>query len=178
METDQAPRWKPPTERNLKTAARFKHESWWQITFPVLVVTLLMFGCLAGLLLFSGESGVSIVADYSLILLILPLLVVGLVIIAMVIGLIYLVSQGIGKLPPYTYVAHKAVFSVRNRVESIAGMITGAIISVRAFVDGIIHFVEERLPKSGDANPAPPPPASAEAATPPKRKRSTATDGK
>ena len=166
MDVDQAPRWKPPTERNPKTAARFKRESWWQITFPMLMVTLLMFGCLAGLLIFTKPAGVSVVADYSLILLILPMLVFGLVGIALVIGLIYLVSQGIGKLPPYTYVAHKAAFTVRSRVEGVAGAITGTIISVRAFVDGIIRFIEERLPKSSPAATAPEPPVS-----PPKPKR-------
>ena len=161
---DNPPRWKPPTERNPKTEARFKRESWWQITFPMIVVTLLMAGCLVGLLILSGESGVSIVADYSLSLLIPPMLLVGVVMMAAIVGLIYLATQGLGKLPPYTYTAHKAVFSIRDRVAAIAGTITGVIISIRAFVDGIVHFIEERF--GPQASPAPEKPAPAEPSRP------------
>ncbi len=147
-----------PTGRNPRTEARFRRESWWQITFPMIVVTLLMLGCIAGLLTLSGAQGVSIVADYSMILLILPMLVLGLVILGLAIGLIYLVNQGIDKLPPYAYVTQKAVFSVQRRVEGIAKAITGAIISIQSFVEGILRFIQERLQPSGGNGSEPPTP--------------------
>jgi CBS domain containing-hemolysin-like protein len=156
--SDQFPvKWTPPTERNPKTAAKFKSESWWQITFPMLVVTLLMGGCLVGLLFWSGEVGVSIVADYSMILLGLPMLIVGIALAAVVIALIVLVGQGIDKIPPYTYVAQKFVFKIQHHVTNVAQTITNVIISIRSFLDGILGFLTDRLqPKPAAPETTPP----------------------
>jgi hypothetical protein len=132
------------TKRNPETAARFRRESWWQITFPMLILTLALLGGVAGLALGRGQAGVSVVANYSLILFILPLLLGGLIVIAIIVGLIYLVGLAIHWLPPYTYVAHQAAFDIRGRVVGIANWITGVIISVRAMFDGFWSFLQRR----------------------------------
>ena len=133
-----------PTERNPETLARFRRQTWWQITFPMIVVVVLLLSGVAGLFFWRGAGGVSVVADYSMILLILPLLVVGLIAFAVMIGLIYLVMQAMRLIPPYTYVAHKATFSVRDHVVSIANRITSFVIGIRSFLDGIGHYLKAR----------------------------------
>lgn len=149
--------WTPPTERNPKTAAKYKRESWWQITFPMLLVTLLMAGCLVGLLFWSGEVGVSIVADYSMILLGLPMLIVGIALAAVIIALTVLVGQGMDKIPPYTYVAQKFVVNIQHHVSNVAQTINNVIISIRSFLDGILGFVTNRLqPKPPTSSSTPP----------------------
>src|SRR5512138_2678207 len=79
-----------PTARNPKTEARFRRQSWWQITFPVLAVTVLVLGCVVGLFFMTGTPGVSVIADYSVILLSLPVLVIGLIALVVTIALTYL----------------------------------------------------------------------------------------
>jgi hypothetical protein len=133
-----------PTARNPKTLARFRRETWWQITFPMIVVVLVLLGGVGGLFFWRGAGGVSVVANYSMILMIIPLLVVGLIAFGVVIGLIYLVMEAIRLIPPYTYVAHKATFGVRDRVASIANRITNFVIGIRSFLDGIVHYLKER----------------------------------
>ena len=133
-----------PTARNPKTLARFRRESWWQITFPMIVTVLALLGGVAALYLWRGSSGVSVVADYSLILMIIPMLAVGLVGLGAVIGLIYLVALAIRWIPPYTYVAQKTTFDVRDRVASVANRITGVIIAFRSFLDGIMRYLKQR----------------------------------
>jgi len=133
-----------PTERNPKTMARFRRETWWQITFPMIVVVVLLLAGVAGLFVWRGAGGVSVVADYSMILLLIPLLFLGIIGFAIMIGLIYLVGQAMHLIPPYTYVAQKATFSVRDQVVSIAQKITNFVIGIRSFLDGIGHFMKER----------------------------------
>lgn len=133
-----------PTERNPKTMARFRRETWWQITFPMIVVVVVLLGGVAGLFFWRGTGGVSVVADYSMILLLIPLLFLGIIGFAIMIGLIYLVGQAMHLIPPYTYVAQKATFSVRDQVVSIARRITNFVIGIRSFLDGIGNFLKER----------------------------------
>ncbi len=137
--------WKHPTARNLKTQSKFRRETWWQIVFPMLVVVLLMVACAAGIFVAQGPVGLSVVADYSLILLIIPMLLAGLFALAAVVGLIYLTGLGIDKLPPYAYLAHRSASAVQSRVQGVANAITGFVIAARAFIDGIVRFVHERL---------------------------------
>jgi hypothetical protein len=59
-----------PPEVNTETVARFRRQAWWQITFPVLAVTLLAVAGVVLLIVLGGPAAVSIVADYSLWLLI------------------------------------------------------------------------------------------------------------
>lgn len=133
-----------PTERNPKTLARFRRQTWWQITFPMIVIVLVLLGGVAGLFSWRGPGGVSVVADYSIILMIIPLLFVGLIGLGVMIGLIYLVIQAIRLIPPYTYVAHKATFTVRDQVVSVANRITNFVIGIRSFLDGIVRYLKER----------------------------------
>lgn len=152
-----------PKARNPRTTAKFRREAWWQITFPMIVVTVLLLGCVVGLAFLGGSQPVSVVADYSLILLSIPALVLGLVALAVPIGLIYLIMLAMRYIPPYTFIAQKGMFAVQSKVQEIANSITGFIIGIRAVIGGIISYIREKgfIPESDQtkteaaAEPAP-----------------------
>jgi hypothetical protein len=135
--------WTIPKARNPKTHARFKRESFWEITFPMLVVLFVLIGLVALLIVLAGGSGTSIVADYSLILLFIPLVIMGMPIIALSIWLVTLILKAFNLIPPYTYVAQKGILDIRERVDHISKSITGLIISIQAFFGSIGQFLKE-----------------------------------
>ncbi len=131
-----------PTARNPKTEARFRRQSWWQITFPVLVVTILLFGCVAGLFFMTGVPGLSVVADYSVILLSLPTIIIGLIVLIVTVALIYLVMILLRRIPPYTFVAHQYFDKVHDTVVGFTKKITGAVIGFLSVLSGISLFLK------------------------------------
>lgn len=133
----------PPTARNPKTAARFRRESWWQITFPVLVVAVLMLGCAAATFVLSGSAGVSIVADYSLILLSVPTLIVGLIVLVITVAITYVIMLLLRHIPPYAFIAQQHVQNARDGVVSFMGKITGAMIGFLSVLSGIGLFLKQ-----------------------------------
>lgn len=135
--------WTVPKARNPKTHARFKRQSFWEITFPMLVVLFILIGLAALLIVFTGGSGTAIVADYSLILLFIPLAIVGMPIIALSIWLVTLILKAFNLIPPYTYVAQKGILDVREKVDHISKSITGFVISIQAFFGSIGQFLKE-----------------------------------
>ena len=148
----------PPIERNPKTRAKFQRETWWQITFPLLVTVCVIFACTVGVFLFSGPQGTAIVADYAVILLTLPTLLSGLVIIFSFAGCIYGVLLLIASVPPYAFVAQKVLNNVRDQVVSLSGKITGAVIGILSFVAAISTFLKKHGIVSETPQPDPAPP--------------------
>jgi hypothetical protein len=132
----------PPTARNPESTAQFRREAWWQITFPVLIVALLSIGAVVLLVVLSGPTGASIVADYSLILVIIPNVVAGLIVLLLLGGLIYLLARVIRTLPPYTNVAYESVKKVHGWVDKITDRIAGAVIAIRSVLAGIDFFLK------------------------------------
>lgn len=137
------PQRSPPTERNPETTARFKREAWWQITFPVLVATVISI-VLVVLLFVLGQSSddTSIVADYSLILVIIPNLVFGLIVLVLTIVLIYFIAKLIRGIPPHTYSAQQRVDRVHKWVDEGTDRLAGVLITVRSFSVGINTFLK------------------------------------
>jgi hypothetical protein len=131
-----------PTARNPVTEARFKRQSWWQITFPVVAVTILLLGCVVGLFFMAGAPGVSVIADYSVILLSFPAVIIGLVVLVVTVALTYLVMVLLRRIPPYTFVAHRYFDSVHNKVASLMDKITGAVIGFLSILSGISLFLK------------------------------------
>jgi hypothetical protein len=135
--------WTIPKERNPKTHAKFKRESFWQITFPMLIVVLVLVGMIAVLILQTGGSGVSVVSDYALILFFIPIFIIGLLAVALNIWLIALILKAFNLIPPYTYIAQKGLLDVQGKVETVSKSITGFIISIQAFFGSIGQFIKE-----------------------------------
>jgi hypothetical protein len=131
-----------PVEGNPQTKAKFQRETWWQITFPLLVTVGVMFACTFGVFLASGPQGTAIAADYAVILLTLPAILTGLVLIAALGGCIYGVLLLIACVPPYTFVAHKALNQIRDQVVNLSGLIAGAAISILSFMSAISVFLQ------------------------------------
>lgn len=153
-----------PETGNPRTLARFRREAWWQITFPVVLVAVLSIGGLVYLLLRGGPPAVSIVADYSLILLIILALVAGLIGILAVFGLIYAVSLLIQKTPPYTYAVQQLVEKIYRWVDKQTDRIAGVVITARSVLVGINYYlrtqgiIPEDSAESGGTQESPDPP--------------------
>ncbi|MBN1428617.1 MAG: hypothetical protein JXB07_09530 [Anaerolineae bacterium] len=128
---------------NPKTTARFKRQAWWQITFPVLAVAVLLLGGLGALFFLVGTPGVSVTADYSIILLSIPMLVLGLVILVIIAASTYLVMLLIRLIPPYTFVAHGYFQKTRDVIVGFMGKITGALIGLLSLISGISLFLKQ-----------------------------------
>lgn len=126
---------------------RFKREAWWQITFPVVLVSLLSIGTVVyiGILSFNSDTGqpASIVADYGLGLLILLALLGGLILVAISVALIYGVSLLIQKTPPYTAGAQRIARQVYETVDEWTSKIAGVFISARAALAGLEYFLKK-----------------------------------
>lgn len=144
----------PPTARNPVTTARFRRESWWQIIFPVLVMTLLSVAAVVLLIVLGGPGGASIVADYSLILVIIPNLVIGLAAFLLLGGLAYLLTRLVGSIPPYANLAQEGMKQVYRQVDKVTNQIAGAVITVRSVMTGISIFLREQgiTPDGDQAN--------------------------
>ncbi len=140
----EADRPKAPTERNPVTAAQFRREGWWQITFPVVMVVLLSVLALVLIGVLGGPGTASVVADYSLGLLIILALIAGLLVLLLAFGAIYLVSLLIQKTPPYTYVAQKAIQRVYEWVDRLMNRIANVIILVRSTLAGLKHYLKQQ----------------------------------
>ncbi len=132
----------PQATRNPVTEARFRRQSWWQITFPVLAVTVLLLAGVVGLFLMSGTPGFSIMADYSVILVSLPALVAGLVLLIVMVVLTYLVMILIRRIPPYTYVAHQYFGSIHDTVVGLMDKLTRAVIGFLSIISGVSRFLK------------------------------------
>ena len=128
--------------RNLKTAARFKRQAWWQITFPVIAVAVLLFSGVIALFYLTGPSGVSTTADFSIILLSIPTLIIGLIVLVVFIVFTYLAMLLIQRIPPYAFVAQGYFEKVRNGVVGFMGKITGALIGFLSIISGMSLFLK------------------------------------
>jgi hypothetical protein len=134
----------PPVNRNPETAARFRRQSWWQITFPVLVVVLLSIAAVVLLFLLSGSEGTSVVGGYSLILVIIPVLIGGLVVLGLLVLLTHWIGRLIKAIPPYAYKTQQGTDRVYRWVDKATDHIAGIVIAVRSTLVGINVFLRER----------------------------------
>lgn len=133
-----------PTERNPITEKNFKRDSWWQITFPVLVVTLLSIGLAVVLYFFRGAGGTSIIADYTLIILLIPALVVVLVVFGALVGLAVILGKAIRGIPPYTNSAQQFLQKTHSVVDKTSTQVASGVISARSAMMGVNLYLAQR----------------------------------
>jgi hypothetical protein len=122
----------------------------------VLLVAILMVGCIAGLFTMTRQPGLSIVADYSVILLSLPVLFIGLMVLLVTVIFTYLVMVLLGRIPPYTFVAYRYVDKVHRAVVGFMNTITGAVIGILSVISGVSLFLK-RFSEEHAAGPSGPP---------------------
>ena len=92
---------KTSQERNPVTAARHRKEVFWQVTFPVGVVILVLLAM--GLMASIPGTSVSVWADISLIWLIVLMLIFTLILMFILAALAYLVIRINQAMPPYAF---------------------------------------------------------------------------
>jgi hypothetical protein len=131
----------PPTERNPVTTARFRRESWWQIQFPVLLVTLLAIGAVVSLAIWGGADAIHAVSAYSLILLLIPALVMVLLLVGIGGALVYLMFKLLRLLPPYANLAQQELKGVHQWVDQATNRLAGGLIAVRSTMAGINAYL-------------------------------------
>jgi hypothetical protein len=150
-------------ERPLESTLRFRRQSFWQITFPIIGITL---GLLVGVVLLylsAGVPGTSIVADFSLMLVAIPFFLIGLLALAILIGLLYGVAWAIRTLPPYTNTAQRGMEQVYLSVDRITTQAVSLLISGLALLGGLSQTIRKLgiVPDGEHPDTTPPPPGRA-----------------
>ncbi len=142
----QANRSARPSPRRVrsKSLARFRRESWWQVTFPVIAASVLALAAVALVIVLGGPQAASVVADYSLILVILANLILGLVSLVVLAGLIYLITALLQATPPYTNAAQQFMERVYRWVDRQTERIARVVIVIRSTLVGINTYLRSQ----------------------------------
>lgn len=121
--------------RNPITHLRHRREVFWQITFPIIMVSavLLIFAALAAGL--SSESA-STWADISIIWMIIPALLVSLLMMVFLAAGVYLTLRLLHVLPFYFYRGHNWFLMVNLRIGRIGDSLAEPFLRLRAWKAG------------------------------------------
>ena len=125
-------------ERNERTWQTHRHDVFWQITVPLVVILLVVFAIL-GLTVFAAAGGGSVAkaGDVALIFLIIPLMLVvfisTIVFGAIAYGLIRLNNT----LPFFTKQVQDAMYLIRERVDAGADKVTAPILKMHSFIASV-----------------------------------------
>jgi hypothetical protein len=151
------------TERPLESTIRFRTQSFWQIIFPIVAVTLVLLVGVVLLYLSAGAPGTSIVADFSLMLLTIPFFLAGLLVLAILVGLIYGVAWAIRTMPPYTNAAQRGMKQVYLAVDRATTQAAMMLIGGLALLGGLSQTIRRLgiVPEGEPPSTTPPPPSGA-----------------
>ncbi|OGO35523.1 MAG: hypothetical protein A2W35_21430 [Chloroflexi bacterium RBG_16_57_11] len=125
----------PILPRNPITHQRHRREVFWQITFPILVVSLAL------LLLAIMATGLSPVraskwADVSIIWLIIPALIFSVLLMVIIAALVYLTLRLLHILPFYFFKGHNWFLLVNLRIGRIGDHLVEPFVRLRAWKAG------------------------------------------
>ncbi len=120
--------------RNLLTEANHAKDTFWQISFP-LILGILVILALAGWTIFIAAAGGQIgqFADASLILLTIPAMIVAFIFLAILAGIAYLVIWLNKNLAFYTYRLQKIFGRIAGQVDAVADKAARPIIKVKCY---------------------------------------------
>lgn len=135
---------RPPRKVRSESLARFRRESWWQVTFPVIAASVLALAAVILVIVLGGPQAASVVADYSLMLVILANLILGLVLLAVLAVLIYLTTALLRATPPYTNAAQQLMDRVYRWVDRQTERIARLVIVIRSTLVGINTYLRSR----------------------------------
>lgn len=125
------------------TQKKYKRQAWWQVTFPVVLVTVLVVAAVVLLIVLGGPQAISIVADYSLSLLCLLAVLPTLIGVALFGGLVYLMTKALGKTPPLTYKAQMFIEKVYHWVDEATDRVAGVVINATSKMAGVEAAMHE-----------------------------------
>lgn len=116
---------KPPVD----SERQHRRESFWQITFPLLVMVVLI-GVGFTLVVLTGATGIARVSDVAATFAGLPLLLLCAITIPLLAVGFVAIGQALDFIPPYTQIAQKYTARASEIVQTIAKRITDLLIPV------------------------------------------------
>lgn len=128
----------PLPPRNPTTHAKHRREVLWQITFPLLIVLVLLLG-LVGLVIWAGVQAnpdVGRWADVSLVWLIVPVIIISFLFLVLLSGITFGVIKLIQVLPPYARLVQDFFLRVQVKVAEISNRLTAPIIRSKGAAAG------------------------------------------
>lgn len=137
----------------LPSTLRARREGFWQITFPVVLVALILLGLVAGLFFWKGPEGISIVADLSLMVVILPTCATGLLIVGMIAGIIFGINWASKNIWPYTNIAQRGMNMTYRTVNKVTDQFTGFMIGGLATLSGFANVLDKWMGTNGESTP-------------------------
>ena len=125
----------PILPRNPITHQRHRREVFWQITFPIIIICVILL-VLAILVTGLSAESASTWADISLIWMIIPALLIALLMMIFMAGGVYLTLWLIHNLPFYFFKGHNWFLLVDLRVGRIGDSLTEPFLRLRAWKAG------------------------------------------
>ena len=120
--------------RNLRTWRAHRHDVFWQITVPLIVILVVVF-TLLGLTVFAAAGGGSVAkaGDAALVFLIIPLMVVALISMVVFGAIAYGLIRLNNTLPFFSKQVQDAFYLLQERVNTGADKVTAPILKVHGF---------------------------------------------
>jgi len=124
----------PHLERNPKTHAEHRRETFWQITFPLMIGILLLLAAVAVIILSATQpvTDVGRWADVSLMWLILPSLFFALILLVLLIGFVYLISFLLRLIPRYALIVQLYFEAGKKKVSQLSNLSIEPILRMRS----------------------------------------------
>ncbi len=124
--------------RNADVHRRHRKEVFWQITFPMILASLVLLGvCSLTVFIAMGQEGAGLWRDISLIWMISPALILSLIPFAIFAGMAYGIVRLIGVLPGFFFKVQRFLTNLTERIESISNRLASPIIRVGSFLAGL-----------------------------------------
>lgn len=147
----------PRDDQFTPSLKRHRRESFWQITFPILLFIAILLGAFA-LVILTGTTGISGVADMALILVSLPLLVIGLIVLALFVGLVVGVVWLASKTPVATGFVQDMTTRAAGIVQKAMQIVANAIMPVIAGFSTARQLMSRQGQESGESSRTDSPP--------------------
>jgi len=127
--------------RNLLAQQRHNKDSFWQITFPLMIGSLLILSIAVWAVTAVAAGGqVGQAADTALIFLIIPVLMIAFIFLAILAGLVYGVIWLNKNIPFYTHRLQKTFARVGGQVQTVADKAASPLIKAQALSAALRAF--------------------------------------
>lgn len=130
-------------KRNLLTQENYRKDSFWQITFPLMIGSLLILALAVWTVSTAARGGeVGKAADASLVFLIIPALMVALIFLVILAGLVYALIWLNKNIPFYAYQVQIFFARVQGRVQTIADKAAAPVIKTSGLLAALRTLVQ------------------------------------
>ena len=116
----------PPYIEETPSIKKHKRQTFWQITFPLIMTVLLILAVavLVGFSAFGEESGSGRWAAISTIWLVIPMMIIALIFLVVIIAMVYGMAHLLKITPPYTGKAQYYVNKAADKIQTAADTLT------------------------------------------------------